>query len=80
MNVWGSFRDPAGQVFSHQGVVLREIRQVHREEYDVLMASGLYENLVGQGLMVGHEEVAGCPPCSDATYKILRPEQIPFVS
>jgi hypothetical protein len=34
MNVSGSFRDPAGRVFSHEGVVLREVRWGYRDEYN----------------------------------------------
>jgi len=80
MNVSGSFRDPAGQVFSHEGVVLREVRRPYIDEYDQLMASGLHQELVKDGLLVDHEELTDFPPLSTETYKILKPQQIPFIS
>ena len=80
MNVSGSFRDPAGRVFSHEGVVLREVRWGYRDEYDELMSSGLYAKLVSQGLLVEHQELDDFAGGSDETFKVLKPEQIPFIS
>ena len=80
MTVSGSFRDPAGRVFTHGGSVLREVRQVYRGEYDLLMGYGLYEHLIREGLLVAHEEITGCPVITADTYKILKPVKIPFIS
>ena len=80
MNVSGSFRDAAGRVFSHEGVVLREVRWGYRDEYDELMSSGLYAKLVSQGLLVEHQELDDFAGGSDETFKVLKPEQIPFIS
>lgn len=75
-----SFRDPDGFVFSRDGVVYRQVNESHRGRYDHLISSGLYDDLVGAGLLVPHEEVdAGLAPQPPA-YKVLRPEPIPFIS
>jgi hypothetical protein len=43
--VAASFRDPSGYVFKRNGVLLRQINQRYREDYDLLMSSGLYQRL-----------------------------------
>lgn len=76
-----SFRDPCGFVFRRDGVLLRQVQVYGREDYDQLMGSGLYSELVSGELLVPHEEVQ-TEPCGDSeeAYKILRPLQIPFLS
>lgn len=80
MTVSGSFRNPAGRVFTHEGRVRREVRQVYRGEYDHLIGFGLYGHLVREGLLVAHEEITGCPAITADTYEVLNPVQIPFIS
>lgn len=75
-----SFRDPSGFVFTAGGEVLRQVNHVYRDQYDFLMGSGLYEKLVKSGLLVPHEEVDTAPASRCDSYKILRPEPVPFVS
>ena len=44
------------------------------------MSSGLYQELAGR-LLISHQEVSGPPlPDEEQPYKVLRPEQIPFLS
>ena len=73
-----SFRDPAGFIFtSSQGEILRQINQIGAEEYDQLMASGLYESLTKKNYLVAHEEVENVN--ADA-YKTIKPQYLPFIS
>jgi SAM-dependent methyltransferase len=76
----GSFRDPSGFVFTRDGIVLRQVNDRYKQHYDHLLTSGLYDLLVGEGLLVAHDEVglelAAAPPA----HRVLRPEQLPFVS
>jgi ribosomal protein L11 methylase PrmA len=79
----GSFRDPSGHVFSRDGRLLRQVNRVYGGEYDHLNASGLYQTLVEQRLLVAHEEVAEPPDwasAKDPAYKVIAPERIPFIS
>ena len=77
----GSFRDPSGFVFSQDGVIYRQVNQSYKEDYDLLMTSGLYENLLSANLLIPHEEVSGVQsPDEDGVYKIIKPEMIPFIS
>ena len=75
-----SFRDPAGFVFRRGGVLHRAILAPGRAHYDLLMSSGLYEELVAAGLLVPHEEVPAGLEGREDVYKLIRPEEIPFIS
>jgi len=79
-DVPGSFRDPRGVVFESDGVIYREVRQDYRGDYDRLMQSGLYGVLVEEGLLIPHEEISLDSEAGPDTYRILRPERIPFIS
>lgn len=75
-----SFRDPAGAVFKLSGVLYRGIRAAGLPRYEALLASGLYAELVGAGLLVPHEEVALPTGGLGDFVRVIRPEEIPFVS
>lgn len=75
-----SFRDPAGFLFTHDGVLLRQVNQCYKENYDHLLSSGLFEKLVQNRILVPHKE-SSHPPANEAiAYKIIEPEKIPFIS
>jgi len=75
-----SFRDPSGFLFTHQGVLYRQINQSYQANYDCLMESGLYEKLVKKGLLVPHSEVNQPPAQPDTAYKVIQPERLDFIS
>jgi len=75
-----SFRDPAGYVFRRDGVLYRGIRESGRPHYDMLMSSGLYKELVAANLLVPHEEVPLAGDRRGDVDKVIRPEEIPFIS
>lgn len=76
----GSFRDPSGFLYVRDGVLYRQVNAVYRDAYDLLRESGLYDALVGGGLLVAHEEVAREEALAPGAYKVLRPQAVPFVS
>lgn len=76
----GSFRDPSGFVFLHDGVVHRQINATCADRYDQLMRSGLYAALADAGDLVAHEEVSAVAPSAVPAWKIIRPRHIPFIS
>ncbi len=81
--IGASFRDPSGYVFEREGVVYRQVNRSFAEEYDTLMASGLYRRLVDLGLLIPHEEVTASAAVSSLDsdcYRTLRPEQLEFIS
>lgn len=75
-----SFRDPSGFLFLRKGSLYRQVNTGYRENYDHLMNSGLYQTLVGDALLIPHQEVDLESNCSGKVYKIIKPELIPFVS
>ncbi len=90
-----SFRDPSGFLFSRGGVLYRQVNRAYEHEYARLFESGLYEKLVKAGLLIPHVEVdqasaenaraersepTGERSRSDAAYKVIQPERVPFIS
>jgi hypothetical protein len=55
------------------------VNQAARPDYDALMGSGLYEELVADGLLIEHHEVE-LPGSSPDAYRILRPSELPLIS
>ena len=78
--VGGSFRDPSGYVFVSAGTVYRQVNESYREDYQALHTSGLYYDLVQSHLLIAHNEEHGWSSSDSNTYKVIRPDQIPFVS
>ena len=77
----GSFRDPSGFLFFHEGQLYRKIHRNYGPTYETLMRSGLYEKLTEtQRLLIPHEEVE-LPELADEEFNItLKPQMVPFIS
>ncbi|MFH1536088.1 MAG: SAM-dependent methyltransferase [Patescibacteria group bacterium] len=75
-----SFKDPSGFVFSLDGKIYRQINKSYKENYDLLVKSGLYDKLVSLGYLIPHKEVklANCQSLN--AYQIIQPQKIPFIS
>ena len=79
-NVPSSFRDPSGFLFYRDGSIFRQVNSIYQENYDHLVNSGLYENLVNAELLIPHEEIDIEDALPHLAYKVIKPELIPFVS
>jgi hypothetical protein len=75
-----SFRDPSGYIYEQEGVLYRQVNHAYREDYDLLMQSGLYNELADQGFLVRHEEVPDRASEYGTAYKVLCPDRIDFIS
>ncbi|HKY31578.1 MAG TPA: SAM-dependent methyltransferase [Candidatus Polarisedimenticolia bacterium] len=75
-----SFRDDAGFLFRHEGTLYRAVCGPGREDYDLLIRSGLYDELSSGGLLVPHDVVAGAPFAPAGASLLLAPRPIPFIS
>lgn len=75
-----SFRDPSGFVFLHDGEIYRQVNASYRDHYDLLMSSGLYENLVKQDRLIAHTETQNKFGSSKDAYKILAPQRLELIS
>jgi len=80
INEPGSFRDPSGFLFYRDSHIYRQINIIYKEDYNMLMDSGLYRALTDSSLLITHEEVDVSGPGPGKAYKIIRPEAIPFIS
>ena len=76
----GSFRDPSGHIFFHDGELIRFISHTYQSQFDHLISSGLYDRLVDQDYMVSHVEVDGTTFNESTGYKYIKPTKIPFIS
>ena len=76
----GSFRDPSGFLFWKEGALYRQINQVYKDDYELLIGSGLYKDLADSGLLIPHSEagIEGYVP--ERSYKIIAPKKVPFIS
>jgi hypothetical protein len=75
-----SFRDPSGFIFHRDGTLYRQVNQIYRENYDLLMSSGLYATLTQKGLIIPHHEVDLEPENVSLAYRIIKPDPVTFIS
>lgn len=78
--VAGSFRDPSGFLFKRDGVLYRQVNRCYREDYELLVKSGLYKELTSRGLLIGHSRADVEPFVTDGSYMVIEPVVVPFIS
>jgi len=78
--VEGSFRDPSGFVYTRDGVLYRQVNHSFREPFETFLGSGLYDELVREGMLVPHEQVGLEMSATGEAYAVLRPERVAFIS
>jgi SAM-dependent methyltransferase len=78
--VEGSFRDPSGFVYTRDGTLFRQVNLSFRQQFEDFLASGLYDELVGEGLLIAHEPVGLEYSATEEAYTVLRPERVDFIS
>lgn len=78
-----SFRDPDGFIFKQNDTIYRCVNASMgsdgHKDYEKLMSSGLYKELMEKRLLVRHEETDEINMPPDCKY-ILKPEFLPFIS
>lgn len=78
--VEGSFRDPNGFVYTRGGTFYRQVNHSFRQPFEAFLASGLYDELVRDGLLVPHEQVGLDLSATSDAYAVIRPERVAFIS
>ena len=78
--VEGSFRDPSGFVYTRDGTVYRQVNNSFRHHFEAFLASGLYDELVRDSLLVPHEQVGLELSATPEAYAVIRPERVQFIS
>src|SRR5262249_15998032 len=69
-----------GFVFRREGLIHRQIEQRYAPHYELLLSSGLYDELTLDGLLLPHDEVDLRLAVGGSAYRVIRPVQLPFVS
>jgi ribosomal protein L11 methylase PrmA len=75
-----SFRDRSGFLFTRQGRLYRQVNRSYQPDFDLLLSSGTYQELIDRELLIPHTESGEPPADADRAYRVLEPERIPFVS
>ncbi len=75
-----SFRDPSGFVFQAEGKYLRQINHSYSSEYELLMNSGLYDDLASRQLLIPHQQLKNPDFPEKNGFAVIEPEQIPYIS
>ena len=75
-----SFKDPSGFVLEAEGKLYRQVNQYYAAQYRQLIDSGLYKQLVSQGRLIAHEEIATNFTNSPDWYTTLQPEPVATIS
>ena len=70
-----SFRDPSGYIFVENDEVKRVINPIYFKQYEALTASGFFDNLIKNKLLISHEELSK----TDQEI-IIQPEKISFIT
>lgn len=76
----GSFRDSSGFIFTFEEEIYLAIAPSYFENFSLFTNSGLYKFLSLQKSIVKHSETEKFLPEEYSSYKIIKPEQIPFIS
>ena len=75
-----SFRDPSGFLFNREGILYRQVNNSYSQEYDHLIESGLFGALEKNGRIISQEEIDISPSYPEKSYKVVKPDLIPFIS
>ncbi|MEO8568115.1 MAG: hypothetical protein ABI419_03240 [Ginsengibacter sp.] len=75
-----SFKDPSGFVFQKDNIFYRQVNQLYKDDYDLLMSSGLYKDLINKNYLLPHEEIIENFTGSPEWYKTILPAQLSFIS
>lgn len=74
-----SYRDPSGHVFTHKGKIFRQVNVLYKDNYDLLVSSGLLKFLTEKNLLIPHKEVGNFDKTGNV-YATLEPLQIPQIT
>jgi ribosomal protein L11 methylase PrmA len=75
-----SFRDPAGFIYRRDGILHRQVQAAGAADWRAFLASGLYERLVADRMLVEHDEAPLEHAATDGAAAVIRPREIGFIS
>ncbi len=75
-----SFKDPAGFIFEANGKIYRQVNKVYSHQYQQLMESGLYNQLISNNQLIPHTSINSNLTGEEEWFLTLLPEQLSFIS
>lgn len=75
-----SFRDPSGFVFLKDNIYYRHIHNSYKSNYEILIKSGCYSELIDKSLIISHEEINENLTGHPDWFLTLKPEQLKYTS
>jgi len=75
-----SFKDPAGFIFEANGKIYRQVNKVYGQQYQHLMESGLYNQLISGNQLIPHSTINENLTGEEEWLLTLIPEQLSFIS
>ncbi|QNA45499.1 SAM-dependent methyltransferase [Lacibacter sediminis] len=75
-----SFRDPSGFIYEKDGTIYRFVSDNYSQDYDLLMKSGLADDLLKKKLLLPFTDLSENHTGRSDWYKTLQPQQLPFLS
>ena len=75
-----SYRDPSGFLYFHNQVLYRQVNLSFKNDFDLLLSSGLYNFLVENNLLVPHLQRNENFRNDEQWLTTLEPELLPFIS
>src|ERR1700754_4138440 len=75
-----SYRDPSGFMFEKEDVLYRQVNTIFKNDFDLFISSGCYDDLIKKQLLVPHEEIKENLSGRPGWYTTLKPARIPFIS
>ncbi len=75
-----SFKDPAGFIFEANGKIYRQVNKVYGQQYQHLMESGLYNQLISSNQLIPHSSINENLSGEEEWLLTLLPEQLSFIS
>jgi len=79
--VKGSFRDPSGSLFYADQKIYRQVNVSYKDDYALLISSGLYQALVEKNLLIAHSEAPRDKfKMGGSVDRVLEPKMISFIS
>ena len=76
----GSFRDPSGKVFIHNGDIFRSIFKEGVKDFEAARDNGIYDELMKAGYLIEHHEVNTKDIDAEGAVYCLSHPKLPFVS
>ena len=76
----GSYRDPSGFVFRHDGVLYRQINEPFANEWAAFESSGLHKALVDEGLLVADQPASLELAPEPGAVAVIEPDELEFIS